>query len=87
MSRRHANRRAARVAAGIRSELLHAAGCVFRGGDFSSPCASILATSVRVPEEDETADGLFLRIGAKPRRVSVPRSLRPKLGRWIGGAQ
>ncbi len=82
---RRLNKRAARVARGIRRELLHAAGCVFRGGDFSSPCASILATSVRVPEEDETANSLFERVGAKPRRVSVPRSLRANLGRWIGG--
>lgn len=82
MTRRHLNKRAARLASDLRWELVHAAGCTFTGRER------------RAARElfDEGYCGRWYRdeaerLGVRVRRVSVPRSLRPLLGRWIGGAE
>lgn len=86
MTRRHLNKRAARLASDLRWELVHAAGCVWRTRNATTaPCATRDAID-RGYIPGEYADDMR-ELGVKPRRVSVPRSLRPTLGRWIGGAQ
>jgi len=77
VSRRHDNKRAARMSRWLRHELVHAAGCSFGG---NVPVAHICELDDLVLDEIEA-------LGLEPRRVSVPRSLRWQLGRFIGGAQ
>lgn len=77
MSRRHVNKKRARVADCIRWELVHAAGCMSRG---LVKCAGVICVEDGlIPFTWSDAPEL------EPRRVSVPRSLRPMLGRWVGG--
>jgi hypothetical protein len=76
MSRRHDNKFAARVAQDLRWELVHAAGCAFRTG--RNRCATAMTLDPESVTEFPPDS---------PRRVSVPRSLRPALGRYIGGQQ
>jgi hypothetical protein len=54
-----------------RRELVHAAGCVFER------CISRMVGR----------DAESLATDPAPGRVSVPRSLRPLLGRWLGGGK
>ena len=88
VSKRHDNKRAARIARGIRWELVHAAGCTERGGDHSAPCPSIgfILAGVFVPNDASHYLGPYERfyLERRPFRVSVPRSLRPILGRYLG---
>lgn len=58
----------------LRWELVHSAGCVHHD------CAVYLAYRNPDSETDYSED-------SGGRRVSVPRSLRPILGRWIGGTK
>lgn len=84
VSRRHINKRAARLATDLRWELVHAAGCVWRTrNDFTAPCATRDAIERGYTPGDYALDRQ--RLGVKPRLVSVPRSLRPTLGRYVGG--
>jgi hypothetical protein len=80
MTRRSANKRAARIARGYRRDMVHAAGCSFRGAE---KCSTILAF-VDSSDVKRWWDEGWAKLPAKPRRVSVPRSLRPVLGRWVG---
>lgn len=79
MSLRHTNKRAARIARDARWGLVHAAGCT------EPNCAT---REVLILEPNESRNyyvGQFAHLGVNPRRISVPRSLRPVLGRWVGG--
>lgn len=71
MSRRRENKRLAREARNQRIELVHAAGCNHQD------CASKWFKHTPEWAKDPTL--------MCERRVSVPRSIRPHLGPYIGG--
>jgi hypothetical protein len=73
MSRRHTNRRGARLARYFRRWLVQLAGQGREEWAFYTPGRMAQRHAME-----------FALAKLKPRRVSVPRSLRPLLGRWIG---
>jgi len=72
MNRRCANKQRGREARSERRQLVHAAGCVI-----PDCCSKWYLGSPEWANDPEFAPS---------RRVAVPRSLRPILGRHIGGA-
>jgi len=76
-------RRAAakRLARALRHGMVHAAGCTFRGDARWAPCATIDTAQECV--NDYLAK--CRELGVVPPVVRVPRSLRRRFGRTIGG--
>lgn len=72
MSRRHENKRSARWALDMRRYFVAEAGYHFRFS-YELPLAG-----------DAWYRNYCAKRGIKTRKVSVPRSLRKQLGRWVG---
>jgi hypothetical protein len=70
---------ARKMARDLRGELVHAAGCVFRGNEV---CATQL---VATPEGYQVYFEECAKLGVRLPMVRVPKSLRSALGRTIGG--
>lgn len=68
MSRRHVNKVRARERRTLRRDLVHAAGCTYRGCERWAPCFD------RIFVEEATAEAVTLD-------VRIPRSLR-RLVKW-----